>query len=257
MPRFKFPIGVKIFVAIWLVVLVVPPLHELFVVNRILDGYLPGVRADARALERRFPNDPKVLALTVESRYAEDGAALGEKQVMQRCLDNYDALIKRFPRENWLRAERLIFLARYPVNMDYEGAAKRSTVRYVDAPILRQALTVTRDGEKLDPGNAFFPWIEATLHFGLVENDLGVAALQKAARCERFEDYVQERNNQKLEVYSRDHTLLFEEKLAINTSILLPHYSQMDNAQKAALQVALDARRAGKSKRALEVTDAI
>ncbi|HEX8466133.1 MAG TPA: hypothetical protein VF627_16085 [Abditibacterium sp.] len=255
MRRFHIPLGVKIFALIWLVVWLLPPLHELFSAYTFISGQGPAA-ADTTALVRRFPNDPRVLASQVGEHYFDDADGSSQTRRIKRQLSEYDALIRRFPRENWLRARRLIFVTGASIDMDYEGAPRRQK-RVVTPEILQSSLLVALDGQKIEPDNAFYPWMEAIFRFGLAQNEAGVAALHKAARKTQWQDYVQEGVRQRLALLALDHPLLFEEKLSIHSSILLLHYGGMDKARQAGLQQALEAQKRGDSRREMEVADAV
>ncbi|MBW3637137.1 MAG: hypothetical protein KY445_11850 [Armatimonadetes bacterium] len=259
MRRFKIPLGVTIFAAIWLLVLLVPPLRESFGVWRAVQNQFFLHRAGAEEWEARFPNDPRLEAAALRDNFVSS-----ESEAAKRVLLQFDALSRRFPRENWIRADRLRASTSKAMRMETEmsaspppNGASRSTYQWLSDAAIRLALAHAVEGRKREPDNAFFPWMEAVFHFALRENDAALAALARAGKCPRWNDYATDEARRRLAIYSLEKDLLWEEKVALGSAQLFSHLAPMREASRAATWQGIKAMRRGDHHRALQIFEAV
>jgi hypothetical protein len=161
-----------LFLFCWLLILLVPPLRQMFFVQLRGDGFYRGWaygpvpslgnEFDAQKLDVENIADVRVLAVVA----AEQGNATGA----------LDALIEKHPQEAWLLARRLRLSIR-EMQLDRTGgelsdsklaqnqAAKipsperlKTKANFTPAE-LNKSLALARRGQKLEPDNAFWDWM--------------------------------------------------------------------------------------------------
>lgn len=98
----------------------------------------------------------------------------------------------------------------------------------VDAAGLARGLAVAREGAKLDPSNGFFPFMEATVLYGLRCDRDAEAALHRAALCPAFDDGIRA----ELDGTQRLRELALGPQLGIiegtiGAATLFPHYATL------------------------------
>lgn len=258
MRGFKISLGVKVFAAIWLLVWVAPPLRESFDAWRVLQGSFAPPTINIARLKTRFPDDPRLLELELL-----DKGMSGDAQNRKRLLGELDALSRRFPRENWIRADRLraSMWASFPMEIEGETVSKTplssSNPRWLSDAEIGLALSRAVEGGKREPDNAFFPWMEAIFRFGLRQSDAAIAALARAAKCPRWNDYTGDETRRRVALYSLQHRLLWEQKVALWGAQLLPHFGPMRQAARAATWQGIVAMRRGDHARALQIFEVV
>jgi hypothetical protein len=92
------------------------------------------------------------------------------------------------------RSERDILLDR--PSMHYFSPQKPEEIIATKRFILE-----ARQGEKLDPQNAYFPLMRSIGLFSLRQDDKAIQAFHKAAQCPRFQDYTREENLANLKLH--------------------------------------------------------
>lgn len=98
----------------------------------------------------------------------------------------------------------------------------------VDPAGLARSLATAQEGAKLDPSNGFFPFMEATVLYGLRRDKEAEAALHHAALCPTFDDGIQAEldGTQRLRELALGPQLGIIE-LSIAAATLFPHYATL------------------------------
>ncbi len=127
-------------------------------------------------------------------------------------------------------------------------AESRNAAPVVHANALREWERAAVQGEKLDPTNAFFPFLRAVGLFAQNRDAEAVAEIEKAATLPRFEDYVQDEATggwTLVEAGQNGQHLSSVSRVAISAAILLPHYAVMRAATRLATVEAVRQEQAG------------
>ncbi len=275
-------LGLILFSAIWLSVLLVPVWrwragNQIREVQNGFDfsaGLSPALQQEAA---RRFPDDPAAQfaplrgfsqqALVREySAQPHDAAKLSA--LVARYFGRYDALQRRFPDANFGRIQRLRDTCIGGFALD-EGPVEAPNA--ANAPLLpgavptprptpwfppaqrEAALSVAREGARRDPNNGFFPWMEAILEFSFRRNDNALRALQVAGGCKGWDDDTLGTPRRRLGVLRRLRFVASEDPVSEWYSMLLPHFAAMRSASRAALWQAKQARARGDNRRAWQI----
>ena len=196
--------------------------------------------------------------------------ALGEKpdnnskviRVQNEYYAHYDALERRFPNNNAVRAQHLRDIASgwfdikegpsSKFDRDRQNSSDKRP-RSLSETLLKSAIQSAREGARREPDNAFFPWMEAALEFSLRNDNAAIAALQKAGECTRFQDYVSDTLLERLRLLRQLRPTGWEDDYYEMSGVLLPHYSQIGIAARATMGRARLARARGDEARALEI----
>jgi hypothetical protein len=233
-------IGIALFAAIWLVVLIVPTLRLMLRVQ--WEGH--------NASTARYSNDVRVLAKSAE---AEGGGPTKE------TVQKYDRLIQRFPNEAWLIANRLRFTAFSfsddRVAGDFEKlpeSAPREKKNFTPAE-LAQAIAVAEKGQRLEPDNFFFDWMVAYFLFAGGRDKEALVALHKGAQKPRYDDHTLYDLQVSVAVRELVRPLLAEEKIALSAAVLFSHLTKQRHVARLAVWEGVKAERAGDHPRALQI----
>jgi len=123
---------------------------------------------------------------------------------------------------------------------------------------LEDFVRLASTGERLDAGNAFFPYMQATGLFGLRKDGQAVAALIRAGNCARWNDYAA---NEPIgrwrvaEVADGEPGAL--PRLAAAAALLFPHLAGMREAARVATYKAILAEQAGRTDEGLAIRRAL
>ncbi len=224
---------------------------------------------DNAAAVRRFPAEPiaqltrfDVLKLNVQVRSLNNGlyqnypdakslaqakARLQKSQpriwkTTDAYFDQYDALERQFPNSLLVRAQHLRDVTMLTYVSD-PGTEKlifpaNTLVLKFDSPAsnraLEEAIRVAREGARLQPDNAFFPWMEAIFQFALERPDAALRALELAAKCSTFDDYTFRSLDERTRMLRRLRTTGWEDELTEWAHTIFPHYSLMRGVARAA-----------------------
>ncbi len=175
----------------------------------------------------------------------------------------YDDLLRRFPDSKLVRAQYLRDVLSV-TNIADEGPLSRKDEERTDAEYLAslkydspaspatldKAIRVARDGARLQPDNAYFPWAEAIFQFAQKRPERALNALEAAGRCANFDDYTFEGVQRRVELLQRLRATGWEDELTEWAGFLFPHYSKMRSATRAATGQMRLARRRGDEKTA-------
>jgi hypothetical protein len=278
MPRRISLAGLILLVTIWSTVLLTPKLRLL------LRAQVNGIRSqglynslnniDLSQLAASYPNDPRVLAWEAEisaarkeqQARAEHESEPGTTIVVKRAdsqhqiydqrkaaIRVYDQLIERFPRAAWLISNRIRLSLTGGVYMEWGDPLKERYPSWLSSDEMRQALQAAEHGARLDPQNSFYDWARAIFLFGIQRNAEALQALHDGARKTHFDDGTLQDVNNHIAVMQMKCPLLWEDRLMIAFSELLPHLAIMINATRAALWQGELAERRGDNARALDI----
>lgn len=274
--KFGLRLGLTLWFAVALLVAVVPAwrlraarqwdnARVQFAWNSDVYGLTPALQ---EAAARRFPDEAAAqLAKFHGLRWVGVGADLAFdnpdfRLAERKYFARYDALERRFSRSNAVRAQRLLDATRGPLAID-EGpqppgaprpASSTKTQPWLSQSALRGAVQSARRAAQIEPDNGFFPWMEAVFEFALKQDTAALAALERAGRCSRFDDYITQTVRDRLELAGRFRATSWEDEYSAYYSALLPHLTKMRSAARAAMGRARAARARGDETRALQIT---
>ena len=246
MRRIKVPVGVKLFIAIWLAALCVPTVRE---ISRSL-SLLSQSRANAvevnqsvpNALLSEFPNEPIVVG------WGAENAFYGNKRNVMK-----DAFA-RFPDDLPLRALRLKTTA---YDMPHVDKKRNGKDAFHEAEYAKAA-QIAREGGKREPDNAFWPWMEAAFDFSIGQDDAALKAFERISNCSRFDDYDQQSVKARLEFWEQHGNPTFDQKVSqLFLSGLLPHLTALRESGELASARAAQLRKDGENARAINVENGV
>jgi hypothetical protein len=189
----------------WLLILLVPPLRQMFVVQLRGDGYYRGWaygpmpsldnQFDARKLDVENISDVRVLAVVAAEQ--------------TNAVPALDALIEKHPQQAWLLAYRLR-LSVSKMQIDRMGGelsdSKRAQNQAAKIPSperlktkpnftpaeLEKSIALARRGQKLEPDNGF--WDSMLVYFLMAgwRDEEAFRVLQKASRKPQFHEHQNE-----------------------------------------------------------------
>ena len=171
----------------------------------------------------------------------------------------YEKLERRFPNSKMVRAQHLRDVMRGELGID-EGPPPKDAapeqleffagVLKLDAWISPQqsqsAIQAAREGARLAPDNAFFPWMEALLQFSAERPNEALRALEKAGQCSTFDDYVFQGVSERLELLRRLRSVGWEDEFTEWALAGLPHLAKMRSLARGAVGQMRLARRGDK-----------
>lgn len=246
MHRIKFPIGVKLFIAIWIAALCVPTMHSVIYALKVVSQ----LRANAvevddsvpNELLREFPNEPIIVGWTAEnSFYGRKKNAVKEAS-------------ERFPSDLSLRALRLQTTAYDMPRVDKKRNGKDA---FHQAEFARGA-QIAHEGRKREPDNAFWPWMEAAFDFSIGQDDAALKAFERIQHCTRFDDYGHQAVKARLEFWENHGNPSFEQKIRqLFFSQMLPHLTALRESGELASDRAALLRKNGDNTRALAVENGV
>ncbi|PQV65189.1 hypothetical protein B1R32_102198 [Abditibacterium utsteinense] len=286
MEWFKRASGLKIFAAIWILV-ALTPLWRLRAARQWNDDQLNGPNMEMkldltpereRELARRFPNDPiaqtsptslqlmDVNRLTDDSPPSELAVALKDEYRVMRgrtepVFNRFARLSRQFPdsqivRAQWLRDTTRGSLLIEPRELQATYNQPHTvypTENWMSQTQIERAIGAAQSGAKIEPDNAFWPWMEAILDFSLRRDDAALSALEMAGRCARFDDKILETVRARIDLLKRAQTMDFDDQIHEAWAILLPHLARIRSASRAALWQAKLAQKRGDGARALQI----
>lgn len=249
----------------WLLILLAPPLRSLFWIQASgrgewyrgwMWGPFPGGQTEMLSsdeLAKRFPDDPRILAVAVDKQMGSSIFGLAPTSIndldrpgylsfQRNQVRDYDALIRRFPQENWLVARRLqatIATMRQDrvggkfSDPDEARGQKGLSPERVGKPNytpqeLNEAIAVARLGQKREPDNAFYDW---TLFYFLMigwRDDEAWRVLAKGSHKPRFDAHHSEWTQALVAAHEAKwgRPLLVEESLGAQAIILFPIFAR-------------------------------
>jgi len=243
----RFPIGVALFTLIWALALFLPPTREIplsvpFLFNVPPDSQVPASLPDA---------DPITIGWKLEQASYNRTSPIKNFQQM-------DALAARFPKQLWIPAMRLRVTINFGFPLDPNtGVPTIDKRNWLQTRGLEQAAQIAAQVGRREPDNSFWPWMEAALRFSLRQKARGVAAIERAGKAPRFDDYIQSTLRARLALWEKHDDPAWEQRIAVWASTLYPHLAAMRGASNAAAVEAADARGEGDNLRAIEIDSAL
>ena len=246
MGRFKIPVGVALFAAIWLAALCVPSVRDIpYLLNisaQIGANQYEIEQSVPEALARAFPKDPVAIGWNAENEFYR-----GQKDEIKKAL-------ARFPNDLTIRAIRLQTASQNMRNSNGALAA-RDAAQNAD---FRECARIARAGGTLEPSNAFWPWMEAAFEFSVGQSEAALRAFERLQSCTRYDDYIHQRLQARLNFWQAHDDPSFELKLnQLLFSVLLPHLSALRESGEFVTARAVELRRAGDNARAIAVENGV
>ena len=186
----------------------------------------------SRALETRFGNSPSLYANIL--RYEAQGEIRVHHNVEQKALGG-----EALPEATLQNARQMEAQA---VSLPVWAAYDR------DAAM----------GERLDPDNAYFPFMRAVGLFGARHDEEALEAMARASHKTQWREYYNDELKGQWKLQDTgfvNNSALFHSVAAM--SILFPQYAQMRSAARVTLFEAIKAERAGDFKKGLELRENI
>ncbi len=279
MHPFKRALGVKIFLALWLLVALVP-LWRLRATRqwqsdqfyqlgpgkpRVVLGLTPE-REDE--LARRFPNDAVAQRLNFSRPYlGRSDSTWPSDGEMQKATDayfsRYDTLLRRFPSDLPLRSMWLRDTTRGGLRIKSKGLTDSYKLpggtqfwpNWMSNAQLERAIAIARESALMEPDNAYWRWMEAILDFSLRRDEAALLALDKAGKCARFDDGLDATTRNRIALMKRVQVEDFDDELYEVMAALFPHYARMRAAARQTMWQAHLAFERGDTKRALRIAE--
>lgn len=263
-------LGLKLFVACWLLVLLIPNWREDAREqwgNETWSFDSPIGESTSKKtalLASRFPDDwaAQLEALNAHDNvYTFSTAATQGEAAKPRLFEAYAQLSRRFPRENEIRKAWLRDVTRGGLDIDVESAyahpspqkRPKKQENWLPKVEIEAAIAAAREGAKIEPQNSFFPWMESALHFALKRPSDALAALERAAGCAFFDDGTTQTVRRRLELLGRVQNVGWGDKSRAMWSLLLPHLGKMSAIASAAMKISGQVHRRGEKVRALHI----
>lgn len=224
MPRFKIPVGVKIFVAIWALALCVPTVREF---PRSFAFY--DLNSDEKLL---YPSS------LIQPRDAAD--AVGAAWQAERATGDNDkaaalqAVAARFPDNLPIRALVLRVRAR-DLTLDKARASGDAAAN----GLFVETAQLAHQGALAEPDNTFWPWMESVFWFAARRDDAALAAWKRAGQGTRYQDYQMKTVAARLAWLQQRRAVPWEERLSL---LLRTDASELVAARQAAKLAATHAR---------------
>ncbi len=256
MRRIKIPLGVKLFAAIWIAALCVPTVRELphtFAFYELIGesgGFNDGVASN---LARRYPDNPVAATWGAEDRspYSEDYVSLFNADLVSQASNSaaIEKVAQRFSDDLQIRALQIRNFAQ--TIPDLNKARQKSDAKQRAQWI--EAAQLARGSGQLEPGNAFWPWMETSFLFAASRDEDALTAFEHVGRCTRYNDYSLATLRSRIHLWESVGTPTWEQKVALWASTLFPHLAPMRDATDLVAGKARALREAGKDERALNL----
>ncbi len=253
----------------WLAVLLVPALRHSFFAHLRGDSFygswqyggLPQITEQVLPSAENYADDAQVQAVVLEPHYEYTKV---DKEV-------FDSLVKRFPDQTWLIARRLksaaLYLRHNRLPGEFSGgynAAKKTagwppperlgTKPNFTSDELEKYVALARHGQKLEPDNDYFDWMEIYFLLSSWRDDEAWRVLDRAAQKARFDSH--ERDWKQVQIAAHEklwqRPLSWEEKLLIERRFDYPSTRAMG---RIILWEIVKMRRRGDHKKALRNYD--
>ena len=187
------------------------------------------IRGDWSEIEKANPGNAQLAFFELQTqRYQRASQSYQPNPQYWRDLD---ALVARFPNDLNLRRARLMEsmhngkLVRMIYALDEDSDS--SLIRNPPDSEQRAAIAATaRAGEKQAPDDGFFPWVEAMALWNRDETP-ALQALERAAVTSDFNDGTLANARALLALREAQTPLQWDEKIALMSGILWPHYAIM------------------------------
>lgn len=181
-------------------------------------------------------------------------APLQRELSSQVKIQRLNALTERFPNEPSLYAHLLRYYAAGTVGMHREEQNELSAEPVPRADKPKHSLSAdlaafdaaAAQGERLDPNNAYFPFIRAAGLYEAGRDADAIAAIHRAGQKTRFEDYASAEFQAKDRFYAQAHGRQGGiERVSLAAAILFPHFAIMRGTARMSTVSAIHAELAG------------
>jgi hypothetical protein len=186
----------------------------------------------------------------------------------QTALQYARGLVARFPDSPSLRANILRYATQGEIHLNRPeeallqvSPAAQNGARPETPPTAAQESAFDADaaaGERLDPDNAYFPFMRAAGLLAAHRDDEGLAAIKRAGKAHRWQEYsvdeVEGRWRISEGVYSGREGL---SRMAIAAALLFPHYQVLRSAARLVTAKAVQKELAGQSEEGLALRVAL
>ncbi len=213
---------------------------------------------------RRHPNDLALQFADAVIASSEQGHA-----TLDIRLRRLRELTRRFPERPTLYAAILRFATRDQVRIERgeEGGQSGPPARHENLAPPRarntpEALAAfdrdAAEGERLDPDNAYFPFMRTIGLFAAHRDAEALAALQRAAHEPNWSEYANDEIEADWKLQEETFgTVGALPKWAFAAAVLFPHYSQLRAASRLAIARAVEAEQTGNNEEGLALRDAV
>ena len=238
MRRIKIPLGVKIFIAIWLLALCVPIVRD-----------LPGALAlyDLRGIEG--PDDYVDMLDLPPSNDPMGEAWRAEVEVRRGDKGAMDAVAARFPTDVRVKALQLLIIAKELPDLKQA----RLQPNAASDSRWKKGTQIARRAAVLDAENVFWPWMEAAFEFAARRDDAALNAFARAAKCTRYQDYSDVVNRERIAWLEARRSMAWEQKLMLSSAVGFPQLRLLHQSMVGAGQRAGALRKSGQIGRALSI----
>jgi len=262
-------VGIIIFAAVWVLILAVPKTRG------ILRSQIEESKSQQQYLFLPFGNN--ALNISDAQKYMKSSNDPAVKMTLllnqqtthifttrTEAIKQYDNLLKQYPKNLWLIKKRLIASISYGFKLpmdstfrkriypDYMPNISKAENQQFQREIPR-ALQIALYGEKLDPENSFFNWMQASLLFAQDKPEFALQALEKGARKKYFDDGFG--GSRKASIIAAEITgrNLFEERFLANYSVFLEDMPILTETNMAAVSRGALAEHHGDQQQALKI----
>jgi hypothetical protein len=279
--------GLATLVIVWLIVLGVPELRGLFHQQATGEGdfgdtsntprfvplaplvrQLSPAERSLETLAKLHPNDARVQLLAEEKKRAIEATGIpGIRTFSSVATTSYDAVIARFGLQPWLIANRLRYSILPYGRVAGELEATKQTLpngqtRFIYPPEekprssrseLEANIAKARQGQKLEPDNAYFDLMLAHALLSLRRDIQALQVLREAAGKGQYEEHLFEDVQARIAVAEMEGPLLFEERIAIAAGAMLPQYARFREMARLSIWKGIQRERAGDHQGALQI----
>ena len=178
----------------------------------------------------------------------------------------YDALERSFPDSELIISKHLRDITTGGLAIDEDFFSKPTSQQFRDDVLpmtlfpnwispatAEKALASARKGARLQPDNAFFPWMEAVIQFSLRRPEPALRALEVTGRCTVYDDYGLENVAQRLALLRQLRVTGWEDDFTEWLAAPFPQYSRMRATARAVVGQIRLARKRGDKKAALRM----
>lgn len=226
----NYCVGLIIFVAVWVLILAVPKTRNIL---RSQTNEIKWANGQSQFLPT--PGDP--LYPEEVKPYYQHADNLDVKMTLLHNKQNdlpraepikeYDALLKEHPKNIWIIKARLLAVVPYGIKLEMSPALQKRTFfslfkEAYERPTpdeISRALIIARYGEKLEPENSFYDWLEATFLFAQGKTSSALKTLQKGSHKKYYDSGYSQFKKAAVIAATVTGNNLFEERLsAFNVS---------------------------------------
>ncbi len=223
----------------------------------VLPSFLAGNREDREScVAQSHPGDYPIQVARALSMPLSPGTPAAAR------IQRLNALTERFPNEPTLYAHLLRYYTMGTVGLHREEQNELSPepVSHADKPKhslpadLAAFDAAAAQGERLDPNNAYFPFIRAAGLYEAGRDADAIAAVHRAAQKTRYEDYASAEFQAKDRFYALAHGRQNGiERVSLSAALLFPHFAILRGVARMNTISAVHAELAGNSELGIQL----